>query len=133
MGELETSGINGVRTIEPELLEQELRSGRRIVLLDVRTHDEFKSGHIEGSRCIPIHQLRGRRAELRGCESLPIVVVSRHGVRAHAAAIALALGGFTDVQSLEGGMLHWNEMGFATERCSSISIPPAAPCDPRGT
>lgn len=127
MGQLETSGINGVRSIDAELVEQELRSGRRIVVLDVRTHEEFKSGHIEGARCIPIYQLRGRRSELQGCESLPIVVVSGRGIRAHAAAVALALGGFTDVQTLEGGMLTWNEMGFTTERRSSVTIPPCAP------
>lgn len=123
---LDASGINGIRTIDPALLEQELRSGRRVVVLDVRSHDEYAAGHVEGARSIPAHQLLGRRDELRGCECLQVVVVSRRTIRAHAAAVALALSGFADVWVLEGGMQKWSALGFDVERRAQISIRPAS-------
>lgn len=35
-----------------------------VVLVDVRPHEEFEAGHIEGARSIPLEELEGRLAEL---------------------------------------------------------------------
>src|SRR5919202_1575273 len=45
-----------------ELIER-LRKGE-VVLVDVRPHEEFEAGHIEGARSIPLEELEGRLAEL---------------------------------------------------------------------
>jgi rhodanese-related sulfurtransferase/predicted transcriptional regulator len=45
-----------------ELLERLTRGD--IVLVDVRPHEEFEAGHIEGARSIPLDELEQRLAEL---------------------------------------------------------------------
>lgn len=112
--------FNGSPRIEPELLLQELRSGRKVVVLDVRNKDEFCRGHIDGARCIPIHQLVARSSELAEDRSMPIVVVSETNVRSHIAAASLRLAGFYEIAVLTDGLVRWRELGFPLE----VSLPP---------
>ena len=120
----ERSGREHVRGIDPELLVQELRSGRRVTLVDVRSTSEFRGpgGRITGSRSIPLPQLLARRDELAGLSSERLVVVSGRAVRSRLAALELELMGFTEVQSLDGGLERWTALGFPIEHAT---IPPA--------
>lgn len=107
------NGRDHVRTVDAELFEQELRSGRAIHVLDVRTQAEFDSptGHIPGAKCLPLHGLG--TGEGVGCaHSDPIVIVSERGISAKLAALELELSGFTEVRALDGGMARWLELGF---------------------
>lgn len=107
------NGRDHVRMVDAELCEQELRSGRPIHVLDVRTQAEFDSatGHIPRAKCLPLHRLGA--GEGVGCaHSHPIVVVSERGISAKLAAVELELSGFTEVRALEGGMARWLELGF---------------------
>lgn len=117
------SGLNGVRTIEPERLEQVIRSGRRVIIVDVRPKETYAAGHIEGARSIPMKHLVHREAELTPYRALLVIVVSQHGGRARSAAVALSISGFTDVRALEGGMERWEDLGFPM--MVSSSIPPS--------
>jgi phage shock protein E len=54
------------------------------VLLDVRSPEEFASGHVGGAKNIPVHELAGRVGELVGAHG--IVVYCRSGARSAAAA-----------------------------------------------
>jgi rhodanese-related sulfurtransferase len=110
-----------VRAIDPELLVQELRSGRRILIVDVRSTDEFRSaaGRIHGACSMPLHHLRARAAELGSHRSEAIVVVSGRGNAARRAAVELELLGFTEVRALDGGMQRWTELGLPVVHASS--------------
>ena len=110
--------LNGPPTIDPDLLVQELRSGRDVVIVDVRSKAEFCAGHIAGSRLIPIHQLVARTCELDTHRTHPVVVVSQDGLRAKVAAGALSLAGFGDVAVLDGGIRRWRELGHPLEDTS---------------
>ncbi len=107
--------LNGPSLIDPDLLAQELRSGRSVVIVDVRSKAEFCAGHIAGSRLIPIHQLVARTCELDTHRADPIVVVSQDGLRARIAAGALSLAGFGEVSVLDGGIRKWSELGHPLE------------------
>lgn len=104
--------LNGPPLIDPELLVQELRSGRTFVVVDVRTKAEFCAGHIPGSRLIPIHQLVARTCELDTHRTDHVVMVSKDGVRARIAAGALSLAGFGEVSVLDGGIRRWQDLGY---------------------
>lgn len=65
------------------------------LILDVRTHEEFKAGHIKGSRNIPVNSLQSQLAKLK--KDKPIITCCRSGVRSAAAASILKKNGFTDV------------------------------------
>lgn len=45
-------------------LAAEVAAGRSPYVLDVRRDDEHRAGHLEGSHHLPLHQLRGRIAEV---------------------------------------------------------------------
>src|SRR5687767_10997907 len=106
-----------VRSITPELLRQDIASGRDLTIIDVRGADEFRSavGHISDARSLPLTQLRGRRSELSGLEHRFVVVVSSRGNRAYIATLALGLLGFDEVVLVEGGMKRWLEIGSPVE------------------
>lgn len=74
-------------------------------LVDVRTAEEFASGHIEGAVNIPVQELDRRMRELDPVEQ-PVVVYCRSGARSRRASEMLRSGGFTSVHDL-GAMSRW--------------------------
>ena len=83
------------------------------VVLDVRTPDEFASGHVPGAMNIPIDQLAARTGELD--PQREVVVYCERGPRASRAADALVAAGFSDVKLLSGHMSAWRDAGLPTE------------------
>jgi rhodanese-related sulfurtransferase len=116
LGTVHPGSFNGSPTLDAELLAQEMRSGRKLVIVDVRNKDEFCEGHIAGARWIPIHQLVARASEITTDRSAPVVCVSRSGRRAEIAAAALRLAGFPEVATLAGGMHRWTALALAVTR-----------------
>jgi len=74
-------------------------------LLDVRSPQEFASGHIQGAVNIPVQEL-GRRVDELGDQSGEIVVYCQSGGRSAAAKRLLESRGFANVHDL-GGMARW--------------------------
>lgn len=74
-------------------------------LLDVRSPEEFASGHIDGALNIPVDSLEGRVGEL-GEPNTPVVVYCASGVRSNRAKKLLVAKGFASVHDL-GGMGNW--------------------------
>ena len=70
-------------------------------LVDVRTPEEFASGHAEGARNIPVDEVGARLAELP--RDKPVVVYCASGARSAQAAATLARAGYTvrDMGTLE--------------------------------
>jgi rhodanese-related sulfurtransferase len=62
-------------------------------LLDVRTNEEYKAGHIEDSIHIPLDQLGDRMKEIRKLQE-PIVAYCRSGRRSGIAARMMESQGF---------------------------------------
>ena len=54
---------DALQSISCEELKQRLKDGD-IVLLDVRPEEEYRAGHIQGARSIPIQELKARLKEL---------------------------------------------------------------------
>mmetsp|Transcript_70651 Transcript_70651/g.155860 ORF Transcript_70651/g.155860 Transcript_70651/m.155860 type:complete len:146 (-) Transcript_70651:106-543(-) len=79
----------------PELVEQLLKPD--VVLLDVRTAEEYADGHVDGSVNIPHTQIEARAAELPEDSSTPVVVFCAKGIRAQMAQGVLAKLGYANV------------------------------------
>lgn len=79
------------------------------VLLDVREHSEWRSGHAPRARHIPLNDLDRRRKELPAGRE--VITVCRSGNRSARAAGILAATGHT-VLNLSGGMRAWSAAGF---------------------
>ncbi len=74
-------------------------------LLDVRTREEFASGHVDGAVNIPVQELETRIAEL-GTSGKPIVVYCHSGRRSAVAKQMLEAAGHAEVYDL-GPMSSW--------------------------
>lgn len=70
------------------------------VLLDVRTPEEYKEGHIPGSKNIPLRSLYERTpaAQLQ----TPVFVYCHSGARSRQAVILLKKMGYTNVKNIGG-------------------------------
>lgn len=77
-----------------------------LFVLDVRTAGEYASGHIPGSRLIPIDQLDTRLGELPD-RATPMLVACAAGSRSAAACGLLAERGYTSLYNLRSGMSGW--------------------------
>jgi rhodanese-related sulfurtransferase len=78
-------------------------------LLDVREHDEWQAGHIEGSQHIPLGELGERVGELP--TGRRIVAVCRSGARSGVAVRGLRQLGY-DAENLDGGVTAWTKAGL---------------------
>ena len=72
----------------------------RVVLLDVRTDEEYANGSIEGSIHIPLDSLRERLGEIPAGK--PLYVNCQSGLRSYIACRILSQNGF-DCYNLSGG------------------------------
>lgn len=88
---------------------QRVRDGA--VLVDVRSVEEWRSGHAREARHLPLDALTGRMGELP--EDEPVVAVCHSGIRSARAARILRVAGY-DAVSLRGGMGAWTAAGGST-------------------
>ena len=99
--------------IAPEQYDaQFMQSGAGHLLVDVRTPEEYASGHIAGSVNIPVQELGNRLAEVS--KDQPVVVYCRSGNRSAQAASILESAGYTGVYDL-GGIGAWQQAGYPIE------------------
>ena len=94
------------QTISPSAAVELLVGEEPVILLDVRTQEEYAAGHIENAILIPNTELAGRApAELPDKDAL-IILYCRSGNRSATAARDLADLGYTRVYDL-GGIIDW--------------------------
>jgi hydroxyacylglutathione hydrolase len=105
-GELET-----VAQIDPQSLHKHSRDGVQVI--DVRSPEEWRKGHLPGAIHIPLALLPDRIAELDA--SAPIVMQCQGGGRSSIATSLLQSRGLPDVSNLAGGYDAWVAQGFETE------------------
>ena len=84
-------------------LEEIIEQGALII--DVRTKEEFKEGHIEGSLNIPLDEIGEAMSWLQ--KDVPTVVVCASGNRSSHAVMVLKANGFEKVYN--GGS--WDSLG----------------------
>ena len=87
-----------------------LSSNKDYFILDVRSKEEFDSGHIEGAYLIPVSELENRLAELS--KDKPIIVYCRSGNRSTSAVNILLEKGFKEIFNMTGGITEWQSKGF---------------------
>ena len=98
----------GPATIEPKSLNDRIAwADRSLVVLDVRTPEEFAAGHVPGAINIPHTELAARVAELEGARDSDIVIYCRTGKRAAEALDVLEKSGFKRLLHLEGDYTRW--------------------------
>jgi molybdopterin/thiamine biosynthesis adenylyltransferase/rhodanese-related sulfurtransferase len=110
-----------VEEIEPFEAAQEIEGGD-VVLIDTREPHEFQEARIEGGKLVPPGLLRDEIAAAAPDKSARTILYCRSGNRSYKAAEQMEALGYTDVASMAGGILLWQEQGLpvvATEGMSA--------------
>lgn len=81
-------------------------SGNGVIVLDVRTPEEFQTGHIAGALLIPDTEIVNKAPSLLTDKSAVILVYCRSGRRSALASEALIQLGYRNVYDF-GGIIDW--------------------------
>jgi rhodanese-related sulfurtransferase len=90
-----------VATVSPEQLA-DLLSNPSAHLIDVRDHHEWASGHIEGSRSVPLDQLRADPERELPPQAVLIFICAK-GARSLTAAKLAERFGYETIYNVDGG------------------------------
>ena len=85
---------------------KEMIDTQEVIILDVRTQEEFKEKHIEGALLIPDYELANVAKSKLPDKNKKILVYCRSGNRSKSAARLLIDMGYTDVYDF-GGIINW--------------------------
>ena len=102
-----------ISTINSRDLNEKLKNGKRLLVIDVRRPDEYRSGHIAGAKLIPLDKLNSRMNELH--QSREIVCVCASGNRSSSATRMLVKAGFNAV-NMRGGMSSWRQANLPVKK-----------------
>jgi rhodanese-related sulfurtransferase len=91
--------------IEPE----QLRAAGNVVVVDVRSPEEFAAGHVQGALNIPLEELAQRAGTLPRAAAI-VTACGKGGGRSDAAAALLRGLGFESVRPLCGGTQAWLQL-----------------------
>ncbi len=83
-----------------------------LVILDVRTPEEFAEGHIEGATLIDFYDPDFAEQLAALDPDVPYVLYCRSGNRSSGARAMMAELGFTTVDDIDGGIVAWESAGL---------------------
>ncbi|MFP7295846.1 rhodanese-like domain-containing protein [Neobacillus niacini] len=97
-------GSEGYRNVSTEEAKA-LIDNQEVVVLDVRTSQEYQEGHIPNAKLIPLQELENKLHNLNKDESY--LVVCRSGNRSAQASEILTGNSFANIYNMTGGMNNW--------------------------
>jgi molybdopterin/thiamine biosynthesis adenylyltransferase/rhodanese-related sulfurtransferase len=100
-----------IEEIEPFEAAQEIEGGA-VVLIDTREPHEYQEAHLDGGKLVPPGLLGDEIATAAPDKSARTIVYCRSGNRSYKAAEQMEALGYTDVASMAGGILAWQEQGL---------------------
>lgn len=98
------------KNVTPDEAEKLINSRKDLVVLDVRTSDEFEQGHIKGAKNVSFLDADFTK-KLNEVEGKPVLVHCASGGRS-AKAVKQMLGkDFPELYHMNGGMKAWQDAG----------------------
>ena len=104
--QVDLTEASGYTNIKPEDAKKRLDNEKGIILLDVRSQEEYDEKHIPGSLLIPVDVIEKEAPEKLTDKDAVIFVYCRSGRRSVTASEALVKMGYTKVYNL-GGIIDW--------------------------
>ena len=95
-----------VINITPEAAKKRLDTEKGIILLDVRTMEEYQTGHIKDAILMPVDTIKAESVKNIKDKEATIFVYCRSGNRSATAANILIEQGYKNVYDL-GGISNW--------------------------
>jgi sulfur-carrier protein adenylyltransferase/sulfurtransferase len=100
-----------IEEIQPFEASEEIGGGG-VVLIDTREPHEYQEAHLEGGKLIPPGLLGDEIESAAPNKSARTILYCRSGNRSALAAAQMQRLGYTNVASMEGGILAWQEQGL---------------------
>ena len=95
------------KNITADDVKTELDKNSNIILLDVRTTQEYNQAHIPGCILIPLDELNNKATSELKDKNAKIIVYCRSGGRSATACSILTNLGYTNVYNMLGGIMGW--------------------------
>ena len=97
-----------------QLQATQLINQGKSLILDVRSAEEFATGHLQNAKHIPLPELSTRLKEIEKSKTSTVITVCERGTRSSSAASLLTKAGFEQVFILDGGVSAWKSQGLPT-------------------
>ena len=105
-------GQSAINQLDPAQVHTMVTQTPRPFLLDVRSPQEYKQGHVNGAELIPLDELSSKIARIpKGRE---IICICESGSRSSVAARNLNAQGYK-VSNMRGGMSRWVRVGLTVK------------------
>jgi len=102
--------------IYPGDVVDKIEANEDIVLLDVRTLEEYEEIHLENALLLPVQELSQQSLSKIGLgestKDKEIILYCRSGGRSKTAYDIMTSLGYTNIKSVGGGMIHWEEDNY---------------------
>ena len=108
-----TADSSGIRVVAPaEAAATTADPPEGLVILDVRTQDEFDEGHIAGAVMLDFYRDDFADALATFDPEVPYVLYCRSGNRSSGAREIMSDLGFRSVEDVDGGIVGWQDAGL---------------------
>jgi len=104
-----------IRETTPEEVLARRARGESPVLVDVREDDEYRKDHAAGALHLSRGTLEREVGKAIPDAGTPVVLYCGSGSRSALAAETLARMGYTQAESMKGGIGRWRELGLPLE------------------
>ncbi len=102
----EEKGDSSFEMIDAKAAKEMMDSDKELVVVDVRTDEEYKSGHIVGAINIPVEQITAGDFGSLADKNQTILIYCRSGNRSKVASGFLAENGYKNIYEF-GGIKDW--------------------------
>jgi rhodanese-related sulfurtransferase len=109
-----TINVPSITAYDAYSLIQKNKDNADFVILDVRTADEFNSGHIANAINLDYYAPDFKSNIDKLDKNKQYLIYCRTGVRGTAATQVMITLGFKNVQNLIGGIVVWTQLGYPT-------------------
>ncbi len=107
--------VDQLQVLSPTQFQQLMERAAGATVLDVRTREEWKSGHIGRAQNTFAGDISAG-APIESNEAAPLLLTCATGYRSRVAASMLRARGLADIVQLDGGMDAWDAAGLPVER-----------------
>lgn len=97
---------NAIKVLEPQTFKDSI-SNKKVQLIDVRTSEEYKSGHIKNAANIDFYSGKFTTEFNKLDKEKPLYIYCRSGSRSKQTSNKLSAMGFKEIYDLKGGILNY--------------------------
>jgi len=116
VGEHHEGEIVEAYEVYPGDVADKIKNNENVILLDVRTLEEYEEVHLQNALLLPVQELSAQSLADIGlgenAKDKEIIIYCRSGARSKTAYDIMKSLGYTNIKSVAGGMIHWEEDNY---------------------